>query len=147
MPNICAFRFLEYLDAPHSFTLLETVYRAFDKMAKQRQVFKVETVGDCYGMFENWQCVKSTCLSCTHLGFPFLYFFTVAVAGCPDPMKNHAVVIARFALECMTTMDTLTKRLEVTLGPDTGDLAVRIGLHSGPVTGKHMFVRPALSRL
>lgn len=61
-------------------------------MAKQRHVFKVETVGDCY----------------------------VAVAGCPDTMKNHAVVISRFALECMTTMDTLTKRLEVTLGPDTG---------------------------
>ena len=88
------------------FTLLETVYRAFDRMAKQRRVFKVETIGDCY----------------------------VAVAGCPDPMKNHAVVISRFALECMQTMDTLTKRLEVTLGPDTGDLAVRIGLHSGPVT-------------
>ena len=57
-------------------------------------------------------------------------------------MKNHAVVISRFALECMTTMDTLTKRLEVTLGPDTGDLAVRIGLHSGPVTGKRRLASP-----
>ena len=28
----------------------------------------------------------------------------------------------------------LTKKLEVTLGPDTGDLAMRIGMHSGPVT-------------
>lgn len=26
------------------------------------------------------------------------------------------------------------KRLEVNLGPDTGDLGLRIGLHSGPVT-------------
>jgi class 3 adenylate cyclase len=26
-------------------------------------------------------------------------------------------------------------RLEVALGPDTADLAFRIGLHSGPVTG------------
>lgn len=58
----------------------------------------------------------------------------MAVAGCPNPMPNHAQVIARFALECMQTMDVLTKRLEVTLGPDTGDLNVRIGLHSGPVT-------------
>eukprot|EP00977_Amphora_coffeiformis_P022505 scaffold10917_cov155-Amphora_coffeaeformis.AAC.6 len=30
------------------FTLLETIYRAFDKIAKRRGVFKVETVGDCY---------------------------------------------------------------------------------------------------
>jgi hypothetical protein len=30
------------------FTLLETVYKAFDKTAKRRHVFKVETVGDCY---------------------------------------------------------------------------------------------------
>lgn len=30
------------------FTLLETVYKAFDKIAKRRKVFKVETVGDCY---------------------------------------------------------------------------------------------------
>lgn len=49
-------------------------------------------------------------------------------------MKNHASVMGRFALECLSTMDTLTKQLEVTLGPDTGDLHVRIGLHSGPVT-------------
>ena len=30
------------------FTLLETVYRAFDTIAKRKKVFKVETVGDCY---------------------------------------------------------------------------------------------------
>ena len=35
----------------------------------------------------------------------------------------------------MRKMDELTKRLEVRLGPDTGDLAMRMGLHSGPVTG------------
>lgn len=29
------------------FTLLETLYRAFDSIAKRRNVFKVETVGDC----------------------------------------------------------------------------------------------------
>jgi len=29
------------------FTLLETIYGAFDEIAKQRRVFKVETVGDC----------------------------------------------------------------------------------------------------
>lgn len=31
------------------FTLLESVYFAFDKLAVRRKIFKVETVGDCYG--------------------------------------------------------------------------------------------------
>jgi class 3 adenylate cyclase len=34
---------------PYSvFTLLETIYTAFDEVANRRNVFKVETVGDCY---------------------------------------------------------------------------------------------------
>lgn len=31
------------------FTLLETIYHAFDEIARHRRVFKVETIGDCYG--------------------------------------------------------------------------------------------------
>jgi Adenylate and Guanylate cyclase catalytic domain len=31
------------------FILLETLYHAFDQIANRRRVFKVETVGDCYG--------------------------------------------------------------------------------------------------
>jgi class 3 adenylate cyclase len=88
------------------FTLLETVYRAFDMSAKRRRVFKVETVGDCY----------------------------VAVAGLPEPRKDHAVVMAKFARECVEHFNGLAKQLEITLGPDTADLAMRAGLHSGPVT-------------
>lgn len=34
----------------------------------------------------------------------------------------------------MKKMNELTQHLETTLGPDTGDLSMRIGLHSGPVT-------------
>ena len=30
------------------FTLLETLFHAFDEIANRRRVFKVETVGDCY---------------------------------------------------------------------------------------------------
>ena len=74
------------------FLLLETVYKAFDDIAKRRRVFKVETVGDCY----------------------------VAASGLPEARKDHALVMARFARECMTKMFSLTRRLEVTLGPDTG---------------------------
>ena len=30
------------------FELLETIYSAFDSIAASRNVFKVETIGDCY---------------------------------------------------------------------------------------------------
>jgi class 3 adenylate cyclase len=87
------------------FTLLETIYGSFDKIAKRRKVFKVETIGDCY----------------------------VAVAGLPDPLPDHAVAMAHFGQDCMTALPRLTKKLEVTLGPGTRDLLIRVGIHSGPV--------------
>jgi class 3 adenylate cyclase len=88
------------------FVLLETLYAAFDAIARRRRIFKVETIGDCY----------------------------VAVAGLPEPMKDHAIVMAKFANDIMNQIHKLTCKLEVKLGPDTGDLTLRIGLHSGPVT-------------
>jgi class 3 adenylate cyclase len=83
------------------------VYRAFDDIARRRRVYKVETIGDCY----------------------------VAVTGLPDPRPDHAVAMARFARDCMQQAHIMTKRLEVKLGPDTSELDMRIGLHSGQVTG------------
>jgi class 3 adenylate cyclase len=88
------------------FTLLETLYGAFNTIADRRGVFKVETIGDSY----------------------------VAVVGLPEPRKEHAVVTARFARDCRNDMSRLTRELEITLGPDTDDLQLRFGLHSGPVT-------------
>ena len=35
-------------DPTQVFTLLETVYHAFDQIAHRRKIFKVETIGDCY---------------------------------------------------------------------------------------------------
>ena len=58
----------------------------------------------------------------------------VAVTGLPDPQANHAVIMARFASECMIKMKEVTQRLETTLGPDTAELCMRVGMHSGPVT-------------
>lgn len=86
------------------FTLLETVYSEFDNLARQHGVFKVETVGDCY----------------------------VAVCGLPTPCRKHAVVMARFARDCRDSMMEMTRRLELTLGPGTANLELRIGLNSGP---------------
>jgi len=56
------------------------------------------------------------------------------VTGVPDPQSNHAVIMSRFASECLSKMAEVTHMLETTLGPDTADLIMRIGLHSGPVT-------------
>jgi Adenylate and Guanylate cyclase catalytic domain len=115
------------------FQLLETVYAAFDKLAKQHGVFKVETIGDCY----------------------------VAVVGLPTPRRSHAVVMARFARDIRNKMQELAPQLETNLGQvgdlketyagtmsyamysldlaccilqGTADLALRIGLNSGSTT-------------
>jgi class 3 adenylate cyclase len=88
------------------FVLLETMYRAFDEIAHEHGVYKVETIGDCY----------------------------IAVAGLPDPQPDHAVIMASFARQCIAAMNHLVKRLEVHLGDGTQSLSLRIGLHSGPVT-------------
>jgi len=42
--------------------------------------------------------------------------------------------MARFARDCLYSMNNLVKQLERQLGPDTADLSMRMGLHSGPVT-------------
>jgi class 3 adenylate cyclase len=88
------------------FVLLQAVYQAFDLLAKRRKVFKVETIGDSY----------------------------VAVTGLPEPQDNHAIIMAKFTFDCMEKLKVVIRELEVTLGPDTADLSMRFGLHSGPVT-------------
>ncbi|CAB9505432.1 Receptor-type guanylate cyclase gcy [Seminavis robusta] len=87
------------------FTLLETIYHEMDAIAKIRKVFKIETIGDCY----------------------------VAVCGLPRPRDNHAVVMARFAQDCLEKFRELVTMLDVDL-PGTAKLELRTGLHSGPVT-------------
>lgn len=56
------------------------------------------------------------------------------MTGLPDPQEDHAVRMTKFARECLRKVTDLTHKLETTLGPDTGDLSMRFGLHSGPVT-------------
>lgn len=38
------------------FSLLETIYAAFDDIATRRRVFKVETIGDCYVSVAGKRC-------------------------------------------------------------------------------------------
>ena len=74
----------------------KTIYHAFDQIADKRGVFKVETVGDCY----------------------------VAVCGLPEPRRDHAIVMARFARDCLVKVKQLVGQLELTLGPDTSELGM-----------------------
>jgi class 3 adenylate cyclase len=89
------------------FVLLEAIYERFDLIANQLGVFKVETIGDCY----------------------------MAAVGLPKPNRHHAVVAAQFAIECLHVMKEVTTNLEAQLGPGTASIGLRIGLHSGTVTG------------
>jgi hypothetical protein len=63
-------------------------------------------------------------------------------------MKNHVVVMARFAIDCLAKTSELTAQLTTTLGIETADLRLRIGLNSGPTTagGELLFLifRPPL---
>lgn len=42
--------------------------------------------------------------------------------------------MARYAADCLRTMPLVVTQLERSLGPDTGDLSIRLGMHSGAVT-------------
>lgn len=54
--------------------------------------------------------------------------------GLPEARKDHAVVMAKFARDCLIRMLETVRDLETTLGPGTGDLRLRLGMHSGAVT-------------
>ncbi|CAB9528061.1 Receptor-type guanylate cyclase gcy [Seminavis robusta] len=88
------------------FTLLETIYGAFDVLADKHSIFKVETIGDCY----------------------------VCATGLPEPQSKHALLMVKFARDCLAKMPSLLKNLEGSLGSGTTDLSMRVGMHSGPVT-------------
>ncbi len=86
--------------------LVEKINGGLDSNDMREGVFKVEPIGESY----------------------------VAVAGLPEPRPDHAIVMIKFSKDCRTRMSEVTRKLGVSLGPDTEDLAMRFGLHSGPVT-------------
>ena len=86
------------------FRLLETLYSAFDRLAEQHHVYKIETVGDCY----------------------------VCVTGAPSPDPHHAQNMAAFALALLERSTQILQEMESTL-PGASELELRVGLHSGPV--------------
>lgn len=66
----------------------------------------METIGDCY----------------------------VAVTGVPERRQDHAIIMTKFARDMLVMLQEELKRLKPKLGSDTLDLAMRVGMHSGPVT-------------
>lgn len=58
----------------------------------------------------------------------------MAACGVPEPRKDHAVAMGNFATLCLKEMSKVVHDLEPILGPDTSDIQLRIGLHSGPTT-------------
>ena len=87
--------------------MLETIYGAFDKSARRRNVFKIETIGDCY----------------------------VAATGLPQAQPHHATIMVKYASDMIRKLrDLIATDLADRLGEDTRDLALRVGIHSGPVT-------------
>lgn len=58
----------------------------------------------------------------------------VAVTGLPEPQADHALIMAKFAAECLVAVNPVLHSLVDKLGPETADLSFRFGINSGPVT-------------
>jgi class 3 adenylate cyclase len=88
------------------FHMLETLFFEFDQLTDKYGAYKMGTVGDCY----------------------------IAVTGVPDQKRDHAKVLAEFAIDCHAKMNEVISSLELVFGSDVKALSMRFGLHSGPVT-------------
>ena len=115
-------------------------YGSFDKLAKKHKVFKIETIG----VFDSWdvallQHVQYFVCQSSHPRISFGNFVLlgdcyVAVTGLPVAQPRHALQMVRFARDCLSQTTKVTRQLEGRLGPDTCNLEMRVGLHSGSVT-------------
>ena len=56
------------------------------------------------------------------------------MTGLPKAQPNHAVLLVQFAALSMEKMNEKIRELAGELGDDTLELAMRVGIHSGPVT-------------
>lgn len=65
---------------------------------------------------------------------PASFFSYMAATGLPNPQPDHAIRMVKFARDCMARMDRLLEQLSDSLGKDTMELTMRVGIHSGPVT-------------
>ena len=86
--DIAGFTAWSSIREPHQvLLLLESIFQAFDGIAKSVGVFNVETVGDC----------------------------DVACCGVSEPDEDHATVMAQFARECLRKFLVVLQNLELNL--------------------------------
>ena len=119
--SICSIGFTAWSSArepPQVFMLLESMYSAFDKLAYRHGVFKVRR-GDIR---------RNHPIPCFYFSQLLLIHFLhkikvetvgdvyIGVAGLPEEREDHAIVVARFARDCVHKTFELTRKLEVTLG-------------------------------
>ncbi|EGD74224.1 adenylate and Guanylate cyclase catalytic domain-containing protein [Salpingoeca rosetta] len=79
--------------------MLHHLFVKFDDLADKHGCYKVETIGDAY----------------------------MVAAGCPEECEDHAVRIARLAIDMVRTAETVKSPL------DGEPIRIRVGLHSGPL--------------
>ena len=54
--------------------------------------------------------------------------YSVAVTGIPNAQPDHAILMVKFARACLAKTEELVHELVDSLGPDTAELNMRIGL-------------------
>lgn len=123
------------------FTLLERIYGAFDAIAKRKKVFKVRETTPLGGIVRFHVCLLTALLQHEIRQVETIGDCYVAVTGLPNTQPRHAVIMVRFAADCLKKMQELTEELATTLGSDTRDLVLRCGIHSGATTGKDSVLR------
>ena len=90
------------------FNLLEALFGAFNTVAARRGVVKVETIGEVY----------------------------VAVANVPEANPRHAILMTKFASDCLQKSSEVFNNLDPAIvGEGAQDLKLQIGIHTGPVCG------------
>lgn len=89
------------------FDLLESLFGAFDEIARRQKIYKIENTGDTY----------------------------VASCGVPKENANHAVKMARFATDCGDKSVEILRNFDFDADLGTSRLFIRFGLASGPVAG------------
>jgi class 3 adenylate cyclase len=58
----------------------------------------------------------------------------MAACGLPETRDDHALVMAKFARECLYRYPKILREMSEHLGPSVRQLGLRTGLHSGSVT-------------
>ncbi|MCA9678239.1 MAG: HAMP domain-containing protein [Myxococcales bacterium] len=79
-------------------TMLDHLFSRFDALAEQHGLEKIKTIGDAY----------------------------MVVAGIPQPNPDHAIAIARMALDMIATLEEYSRSHGT-------DLTIRVGIHTGSV--------------